>query len=420
MTSRVAEPTTAGPPIRIRRGYYGLLAANAVSLSGTRLSMIAVPWFVITSTGSPGWTGVVAAAQMGPYVIAKALTGPLVDRLGSRRVVVVAELASGLAIALIPLLQVLGSLHIGALIAAVALLGAASGPADGGKGALVPVVAEDARVPLERVTGLAGSIERLATTLGAAAAGGLVALVGAVPALWVTAGTFLTAAAVIAATAPRVAPATDEQTYLADLRGALRFIGRDRLLRSLYAMISATNLLDAAMFAVLLPVWAHETGHGPAAIGLLAAAFGATAICSSLLAAAVGHRLPRRMTYLIGYLITGLPRFAVLAIDVPVPVAIATFAVSGLGAGVINPIVGAVIYERIPRGMVGRVTTMGSSLAWAGIPFGGIAGGGLIALAGLAPAALMCGLAYSAVTLVPGLQREWRTMNRVRGAERRH
>ncbi|WP_293698174.1 MFS transporter [uncultured Agrococcus sp.] len=390
---------------------YGLLMANAVSLFGTRLSMIAIPWFVISSTGSPALTGVVAAAQMGPYVIAKALAGPLIDRLGPRRVVVAADIASGVSVAVIPVLYLLDTLEIGVLIGAVAILGAVSGPADGGKSALIPIVADDARVPLERITGLDGTIERLATTLGAAGAGTLVALIGAIPALWVTTVTFIAAALVIAATTPRAILSSDGQTYLADLRAALVFIGRDRLLRSLYAMISVTNLLDAALFAVLLPVWAHETGYGPAVIGLLSGGFGGAAICSSLLAAAIGHRLPRRMTYLLGFLITGLPRFVVLAIDVPLPVAVATFAIAGLGSGVLNPILGAVIFERIPRAAVGRVSAMGSSLAWIGIPFGSIAGGALITASGLAAAMLICGIVYFAVTTVPGLQREWREMD---------
>lgn len=397
---------------RTRRGLYGLLIASAVSLSGTRLSMIALPWFVITTTGSAALTGLVAAAQMTPYVVSKALAGPLVDRLGSRTVVVVAELLSGLAVTAIPVLHLVDALSIPVLVVMVALLGALSGPADGGKSALVPLTAEQARVPLERVTGLFGSVERLASTIGAAAAGGLVALIGAIPALWLTGCTFAIATLVIAATAPAHLRPPAHAGYLRELAQGLSFIGQDRLLRSLYAMVSATNLLDAALFSVLLPVWAHQTGHGPTAIGLLAAMLSGTAIASSLFAAAVGHRLPRRMTYLVGYLIAGLPRFAILAVDVPLPVVAAVFAVSGLGSGVLNPILGAVIFERIPRPLLGRVNSMGSSLAWAGIPLGGIVGGGMVALAGLGPALLISGVAYFVVTTLPGLQPEWREMDR--------
>jgi len=37
--------------------------------------MIAIPWFVLTTTGSAALTGVVAFAEMAPYLVAKALGG---------------------------------------------------------------------------------------------------------------------------------------------------------------------------------------------------------------------------------------------------------------------------------------------------------------------------------------------------------
>jgi MFS family permease len=395
---------------RSRRGMIGLLVANTFSLSGTRLSQIALPWFVITTTGSATQTGIAAFALMAPYVVAKALGGPIIDRLGPRRVIITTELAASAIVATIPLLNMLGLLHFGVLLGVVVLLGAVTGPADGAKGALIPVVAEAARVPFERVTGLYGMIERLATTVGAGVAGALVALIGPVSALWINGATFAIAALLIAATAPR--PTTSPNAgYLNQLREGLGFIRQERLLRSIYAMVAATNLLDAAAFQVLLPVWAHDTGAGPAAIGLLAAAMGGAAVVSSALAAAIGHRMPRRMTYLVGFMIAGLPRFAILALDVPLPLIAAVFAISGFGSGFLNPILGAVIFERIPRELVGRVTTMGSSLAWAGIPFGGLVGGGLITATALAPALVICGLAYFVVTTIPGLQREWKEMD---------
>lgn len=401
----------AGP--RSRRGLFGLLTANVVSLSGTRLSMIALPWFVVTSTGSAVHTGLAAFAQMAPYVLAKAFAGPFVDRLGPRRVAVVAELSGAVAVATIPILHAAGLLPFGVLLAVVATVGASSGPADGARNALIPAVADQAGTPLERVTGLTGTIERLATTAGAAAAGGLVALLGPAPALVVNSATFAVAAVVIAATAPRLArPATGR--YLGQLRDGFRFVGRDRLLGSIYAMSAVTNLLDAALFSVLLPLWAHGTGRGPGEIGLVAAAMSGAAVLASLIAAAIGHRMPRRLTYLVAFLIAGAPRFIVLAVDAPLTAIVAVHLVSGFAAGFLNPIVGAVIFGRIPRELVGRVTGVGTALAWAGIPFGGIVGGALAAGVGLAPAFLVLAGAYFVTTMLPGLHRGWREMDRPR------
>ena len=65
---------------------YGWLTAQAISLLGTRVSMLAIPWLVLTTTGSATQTGLVAAVELTPLVVFKAVGGPLVDRLGPRRV----------------------------------------------------------------------------------------------------------------------------------------------------------------------------------------------------------------------------------------------------------------------------------------------------------------------------------------------
>lgn len=410
---------TNAPPLS-RRGFYGLLGANALSLSGTRLSMIALPWFVVTSTGSAMHTGVAAFAQMAPYVVAKALAGPVVDKIGPRRVIIGAELAAAAAIGLIPVLHFLGLLPFGALLVMVALVGLASGPADGAKHALVPAVAARAHVPLERVTGLLGSIERLASTVGAAGAGAVVALMGAVPALAINAATFIGAVVLIALTIPRVAKDDDGDngdgdldagSYLDRFKGGAVFIWRDKLLRAIYAMTATTNLLDAAMFSVVLPVWAHQTGAGPEAVGLLAGVLSGAAVLASIIASAIGHRMPRRLTYLVAFMIGGAPRFVILAFDLPMTAFIAVYLISGFAVGFLNPIIGAVIYSRIPPPLVGRVTALGSSLAWAGIPFGGLVGGALLAGLALSPALLIMGAAYFLTTTLPALQPAWKQMD---------
>lgn len=395
---------------RSRRGRFGLLAANIVSLSGTRLSMIALPWFVVVTTGSAAQTGLAAFAQMGPYVVAKMLAGPLVDRLGARTVILVGEAASAVAIGLIPLLYYVEALPFWMFLGAVALVGAFSGPADGAKTAAIPIVAKQAYVPYERVTGLFGAVEGLATTIGAALAGALVALIGAVPSLVLTAMTFATGAVIIAATL-RPSRSTAHGGYITQFREAVDFVRKDRLLVALCAMLGATNLLNQALFAVALPIWAAHAGHGPEAVGLLAAVMSGAAVLTSLLVSLIGHQFPRRVTYLIGFLVGGAPRFLVLAIDVPLPIVTMVFVVSGLGIGVLNPIITTVTLERLPQSMVGRGSALISSVAWAGIPFGGLVAGGLISMFAISPALLTLGVGYLLATLIPALAPTWKQMD---------
>ena len=78
----------------MRRPLYGWLAAEGISLIGTRVSMIALPFFVLTTTGSPEKTGLVALAEMLPLVVLKVLGGPIIDRVGARRVAITCDWAS--------------------------------------------------------------------------------------------------------------------------------------------------------------------------------------------------------------------------------------------------------------------------------------------------------------------------------------
>lgn len=393
-----------------RRPFLAFALAETLSISGTRLSTIAIPWLVLTTTGSPVLTGVVAMAEMLPYVVAKALSGPLIDRIGPKRVAIGCDAASVVVVGLVPLLALLGWLGLELLLPIVVAMGILRGPSDAAKISMVPAIAKLADVPLERVTGVAGVIERLASTVGAAAAGGLIALIGPGLALALNAATFALAAAVVATGIPAFGrePAESRGSYFAELREGFDFIRRDALLVGIVVMITATNLLDAAWSAVLLPVWTQQAGFDAALLGLLFAVMSAASIGGAAIATATGERLPRLTVYIVAFLLAGLPRFAVFAIDAPLLAVFVTLALGGFAAGFINPIVNAVIMERIPPAMIGRASALVGALAWALIPFGGLVGGGLIALVGLPPTLWLTGLAYVAATLLPLARRSFR------------
>ncbi|MFI1532986.1 MFS transporter [Streptomyces anandii] len=414
------------------RPLYGVLAAMAVSLTGTRVSAVALPWFVLVTTGSATQTGLVAFCEMTPYVLVKAFTGPVVDRIGPRAVSWTTDLASAAAAAAVPLCHALHVLSLPLLLVLVALIGAARGPGDLAKEVMVPEAAERGRVPLERATGLSGVTERLASTVGPAAGGSLVALLGPLPGLVVNAGCFALGSLIIGLTLPRGMGHAAEEPPVPEGAGSaaaegggvgywrrfgegFTFLRGEPLLLTVIVMVGVTNLLDAAFTTVLMPVWAKESGNGPAALGLMGSAAGAAAACGSLVAALTGHRLPRRLVFFSGFLLAGAPRFLVLAAGAPMWAVLTVFAVGGFGGGFLNPVLGAVLFERVPRRMLGRVNALGDSLAWAGIPLGGLIAGAAVASVGLVPVLLVGGVAYFLTTNLTGLRPEWREMDAARG-----
>ncbi|HEV2637456.1 MAG TPA: MFS transporter [Actinocrinis sp.] len=416
-----SSPTAAEP--RDRRGLVSLLAAYGSALTANRVLAVAMPWFVLTTTGSITKTGLVAFCQVLPYVIFQALSGPLIDRIGPKRISVTGDLVSTTATALAPLLYLAGMLSFPVLLGLMAVVGMADGPANGAKGLFVPSATRKARVPIERGTGLSTVVERSATTVGPAIAGVVVALFGSVFAFWATAALFALSALIVSATLtdpvpePHERPVTQDAPYLTRLREGADFLRGAGLLRSIVVMLAMSNLLDQAFMSVLLPVWAKASGAGPEAIGLVVSVFAATSIIAAVVATGVAERLPRRTAYLVGFFIGGVPRFIAMAAGVPMWGVLAVLAIGGLGSGFVNPIVGAVCYELIPTALLGRVKTLAQAVTWAGIPFGGLFGAGVVAVTGLTGALWVVGGLYATAVILPGLSNDWSGMRKKTPAE---
>lgn len=394
-----------------------LATATIASVGGTRLSAIAIPWLVLTATNDPVLTGIVGMVELLPYVLAKALSGPVIDRLGARRIAVWCDAFSAVAIAMVPVLFWVGALNIWVLLPAVAIVGLVRAPADIAKQALVPVAAELGNMPLERVTGILGASNRLAGTLGAAGAGALISVVGPVPALLVNALSFIVSSLAVLVGIPDAGNEERSETagsYRADWVAGWRTLRAEPVLLCMVFMIAFTNLFDQAYATVLLPVWVREQGLDVSWVGSFLAVFSGTAILGAMIAAALGGRLPRLPIYTLGFLCAGPVPYSVFALGAPLPVILGTLALSGFASGFLNPIIGALMFERIPRPMVGRVVALVGSITWVLMPFGGVYAGLIIDRAGIFVALAVTGFFYFLATMLPVMVPSFRQMDRRR------
>ena len=177
-------------------------------------------------------------------------------------------------------------------------------------------------------------------------------------------------------------------------------------------MVAVTNLVDQAYTAVLAPVWAKESGAGVAVLGTLFAVMSGASVLGALTAARWGETLPRYRTYVIAFLICGAPRFVVMALESPLWAVFAVTVVGGVASGFLNPILGAVILERIPAPLLGRVSSLNTAMCWSLMPLGGVLGGLAVAGLGLSPALLVAGAAYFVTTMAPTRVPSFRQMDR--------
>ena len=401
-----------------------LLAAEAISMLGSRITFVAVPWLVLTTTDSALLAGVAGFAEMLPYVLAGLIGGPIVDRVGPRPTAVVADAASVLAVAGIPLLAYTQRVSLGTLLALIALAGALRGFGDAAKRALLPRTIAAAGLTTERGTTLYDGISRASTLIGLPLAGVLIAALGPAAVLLFDAATFGLSALLIGALI-RVGSAdaaardeTEQQGYAAALLNGFRYVQQDRLIVGVMSMLFVTNMFDQAYATVFVPVWVRDGPHGPAALGVVGTAFGLGAVAGNILYSVLAQRLPRRRTFGICFFLGGPAQLLALALTDRVWVVLVTAAISGALMSTVNPILLAAVYRRIPVHMHGRVISVLISVSWAGIPLGGVLGGWATDLLGLHTAALLAAIGYLAVTAAPFVFPAWQALDRSEPATR--
>lgn len=402
-----------------RRPLYGLLAAYFVSGVGTAMSAVAIPWLVLVTTGSAASTGVVGFAQMAPYVVLQASAGPFVDRFGLRRTFLAGNLAAAAVMCTVPLLHAAGVLSVGLLAALVMAAGAVRGAADCATTPLVPPTAQAGGVPNERAVALFSGANRAAMLAGMPLAGVLIAVIGPARVVLLDGISFAAAVLILAASVPASVAATRQpagprsrRRYASDLAEGFRFLGADRLLIGIVVLVAITNLLDEALTSVLLPVWAHDRVHRAEALGLVGGVLGLGMLAGVGFAAWFGPRLPRRLTFTVGLVASAAPPFYALAAWTSVLPVLALCLLCGVAGGVLNPILGAVEFERIPAPLQARVLGAIKASAWLGIPFGALLGGSLTQHFGLTAALLTCGSVMLAATLAPLVFPSWRGIDR--------
>lgn len=398
MDQRVA----AAPPDR--RPFFSLMGANVVAQVGHMMTAVAVPWLVLQTTGSAAAVGLTGAILAIGSVVPALLGGPIVDRFGLRRASVAADLISGLTVATIPLLKVIGVFQFWQLLLLVFLLSAFTTQGDTGRLGLIPHLAERASMSLERSNATDRGIARVGQLAGPLLAGLLIPFIGAANVLFIDAGTFAFSATLVGFGVPaalaaknRLAPSAPKRNYRADLSEGVHFVLGNRLILSMILLCLIGNFFDLPLVTVVLPVYAKEVFGNASSLGLMMGSVAGGTLAGTVLFGAFGRGLPRRRLFLGGWLLAIVITYGALAVRAPLPVLLLAGLIGGLAAGPINPILETVVQENTPPHLLGRAFGAVLAFAQAAIPFGAALAGLLIQGAGLVQTIAAGGAVYVVV-----------------------
>ncbi|RIK36445.1 MAG: hypothetical protein DCC58_19245 [Chloroflexi bacterium] len=359
-----------------------LYAANLVSHFGGNLTYVAIPWFVLQTTGSASKTGMVAVATALPAIIVGMLGGLVVDRYGFKRTSILADILSGVTTASIPLLYHTVGLQFWPLLAIVCLGAVFDIPGYTARASLLPDLARLAGVRLERANAASQTCLRIAQVLGPPAAGVLIALLGTSNVLWIDAATFGVSAAIVALAIPNIRHTSEPRAkgqlaIFSDLSEGLRFIRADQLILAAMVTFALGAMLAEPLYGVILPVYADQLLGSALDLGIIYSALGIGSIAGNIVFATFSYRLPRRFTLVSGWVVRAVS-FWIFLLEPRLWTIVVMMVVNGLMFEPTNAIFQTLMQERIPAAMRGRVLGAFTTFAFGAMPLGLLAYGALI------------------------------------------
>ncbi len=339
----------------LRRGPLALLSAEVVSSLGTQMTFLALPWFVLTTTGSTSKMTLVLAAEILPTVLLGIPSGTVVARLGARTTMLLCDLMRAPLMVTIPVLHAAGALSLPVLLLLVAALGCFLAPYFSAQRVILPeLVGEDVQV-VSQANAVIELGTRLTILLGPVVAGLLIAGFDATSVLYIDAATFALSFLVIALLVPQTRRLGQAEETGGVLAG-LRFVLSDRLLAPILATGVFISFFGQGVIATL-PVLAYQDYDGSSrAAGLMFGAIGAGSLLGGLAAIALVRRMEPLRLITIGLLWIAVPRL-LLAFELPLWGVLAVLFFTSIAGLLVNaPLIG-LLTTRTPERLRAKVMT---------------------------------------------------------------
>jgi predicted MFS family arabinose efflux permease len=352
-----------------RRPVVALLTAEVVSTTGAQMTWLALPWFVLITTGSATRMSIVVAAELIGLAALGLPGGAVLRRIGAWRTMVGCDVARAPLMLVIPLLHWGGVDAFGAIVALAFLLGALVGPYMAAQKVIVPELIGEDEAVVGQANALFQGATRITLLLGPVIGGVLIAAIDAPTVLVVDAATYVVSAVLVLLFVPRPEPlpATDEDL---GVRRGLSFLVHEKLLRIWIPVFALGDTAWTAFFVSIPVLVVVRFDADPRIAGWLLASFGVGAVVGN----AIAYRfLLKRVSGLavVGTCIMGqaLPLWLITT-HPPAWVISAALAASGIANGLVNPPIHTLMTLRVPPPLRPTVLTVNMMIFGLAQPLG--------------------------------------------------
>ena len=367
---------------KLGKSFNRLWTASAISNIGDGVMGAAFPLLVASTTRDPVLVSGANVVGRLPWFLFALISGALVDRLDRRRVMIWTDVFRAVVVGVLAALIVFDEAGLAVIYGVAFLLGSAETMFDTSAEAIVPRLVESS--DLTSANGRLQATEWLASNFAGPPVGAaLFALAAAVP-FWVNSVSFLIAALVVALiagqfTSERVSgPASIKQ----DIGEGVRWLWRNRVLRTLSMMAGGINLFSMGIVAIFVLFAQDILGVSDVGFGVLLTVFGVGGLAGALASRFTVDRLG-----------PGVTVQAVVVLGAAIAAAMGALSNAYLVGGLLllfgfvvihwNVVAVTLRQQLVPDELRGRVASVARLIAWGTQPLGALLGGLLAAGLGL-------------------------------------
>ncbi|MGH9093625.1 MAG: MFS transporter [Acidimicrobiales bacterium] len=393
-------------PLRRSRDFRFLMGGQLVSMLGTQLTVVAVPFQVYGLTHSSLDVGLVSLSQVVPLILGSLIGGSVVDAVDRRRLLLVVQAVMAVSSAGLALNADRGA-ALWPLFAFPALTAGLSGFDSPGRSAIMTrLVAPE---QFSSANAMFQAQNQLGSVVGPAVGGLLLAGAGLHFVYWIDVVTFVVSMAAVAAIGPQPAPHEGGRPGLRSIADGLRFVRSRQALQGAY-LIDINAMVFGMPRALFPALAAHTFGGGATTVGFLFAAPGAGALIGAVTTGWVGRVRRQGRAVIIAVMAWGA---AITAFGLVswLPLAMILLALAGW-ADVISAVFrNTIIQSGVPDRFRGRLAGVQIAVVTGGPRLGDIEAGGVAAALGEQVSVVSGGLACIAgavivARLLPGFRRQ--------------
>ncbi|MEU0935277.1 MFS transporter [Embleya sp. NPDC005971] len=380
-----------------------LLAFTLVTNLADGITKIALPVLAARSTDSPGLISLVSLALTLPWLLVALPVGVLVDRADRRRLLWLADGLRLLAIGVLIAIVLGGRVTLVALALGGLVLGVAEVIALTATSALIPAIVP--RAGRERANALITGAETAANEFAGPFVGGLLLAAGTGLALGATWVAYLAASLLLLLLTgrfraagrddPGAGTSTDPDSVARQIGAGLRFLWRDRLLRTM-SLILTVLCASWGGWLALMPLVAHDVMRLSAReYGVVLSALGVGGLLGALLVGWLNRLIGHRRVMLAD-LVGTFAMMAVPAVTTDLWAVAGAAFVGGLGGTLWSVDARLIGQNLVPEHMMGRYSGAARLLGWGAMPLGAGLIGGLAQCFGVRAAFVVFAVAVAA------------------------